>query len=379
MALQLDFMVTVAFDEIQFLDEIDTSNVLLKLFLEKFMRYLMEQFSNQKLYLLISCLENPDLQEWTKLKNGSRNFETIVKGKEIILGNLMGNEKDTIIQQVADKIGFEKKDEKTFFSKVKSSILYYLPRDLLKTIANIIDSTGYIGYTQYDIRQIYEEDARNHMKHILERKGFIYLEPEVTRVGGYDIDIYATGATKRTGHVKKAFGEATVMRKQGMKQKIEKYSNWLYRMKGREYKPDKGDYAFFVCPPYRITKGSRQVIEDNKIDLIEFISTNVEQIEQQGIKQTKLVKEPAIQVESKKIEIEEKKPEPLIIIKDEKYKLGDVPGIGPKTEAKLKKASIHTIKDLINCNAKINAKEIDRVGEASINKWKQAARQILTK
>lgn len=377
LALQLDFIVLIAFDEIQFLNEIDTTNVLLKTFLEKFIRFLMERFNRERLYILISCLENPREQEWTKLKDQSRNFETIVRGKEIILGNLTSKEKDEIIQQVAEKIGFERKEEKAFLSKVKGSLSYYLPRHLLQAIAREIDSMGYIGYTEYDLRQIYEEDARNYMKDKLKKKGYMHMEPDVKKIGGYNVDIFATAETNRTNYVKKAFGEATIMRKQGMKQKIEKFSDWLYRMKGREYNPDKGDYAFIICPPDRITKNSRQVLEDNNIDLIEFVSLNVDQIEQQGIKQTKLVKEAAIEVETIESAVEDKKLGPLIIVKDEKYKLGDVPGIGPKTEAKLIKAGIHTIKDLLNCNAKIKAKEIDRVGETSINKWKQAARQIL--
>ena len=77
------------------------------------------------------------------------------------------------------------------------------------------------------------------------------------------------------------------------------------------------------------------------------------------------------------LESEEIKPDPLIIIKDEKYTLKEVPGIGPATQAKLKKAGINTVQDLINCNSKTTASRIKGIGEVGLNKWKQAARQIL--
>jgi len=376
-ALQLDYTVVITFDEIQFLNEIDPSNVLLKLFSEKFIRYLMEQFSNEKLYILISCLENPDLQEWTKLKNGSKNFESIVRGKEIFLGNLTSKERDEIIQQVADKIGFEKKEEKMFISKIKSSIFFYLPRDLLKAVANVIDSMGYVGYTEYDLRQIYEEEARNYMKDKLKNAGFTFIENDVKSIGGYKIDIFASGPTKRSEYVKKAFGEASTMHKAGMKQKIEKFADWLLRMKGREYNPDKDDYAFFVCPLDRITKGSKDVLESNNIELIDFSSLNVEQILEQGLKMDKKIEKNPEEEIHKEIEIEEPKQETVIIIKDEKYKLTDIPGIGPAKEKLLNSAGIHTVKELLNCNAKMVAKEFSGLGEVSLNKWRQAAKQIL--
>lgn len=372
LALQLDFIVVIAFDEIQFLKEIDVSNVLLKLFLEKFVRHLLELFSKEKLYILMSCLENPDLREWTNLKSGSKSFESIIRGKEIILGDLTIKEKDEIIQQVAERIGFDKESEKLFFSKIKGSILYYLPRDLLKTIAIIIDSMGYVSYTEYDIRQMYEEEARNYMRDILRQKGFVYLEPEIKKIGGYNVDIYATESTNRAGYIKKAFGETTMMKKSRMKQKVEKFSNWLLRMKGREYNPDKGDYAFFVCPNERITQSAKDVLDANKIELFSYISPIIEQIIQQGEKKVKI---PKGEIAKTGVEIGEGG---SIYIKDKKYKLNDVPGIGSKTLEKLNKAGIHSIQDLLNCNAKIKAKEIERVGEASINKWKQAARQILS-
>lgn len=363
LAFKLNFIVVIAFDEIQFLNEIDPENVLLKMFLEKFVRYLMEQYSSERFYILISCLENPEEKEWTNLKGRSKNFETIVKNKEIILGNLTAKERDGIIHQVADKIGFESNEQKRFFSKVKGSMLYYLPRELLKCIANVIDSMEYVSYTEYDIRQIYEDDARDYMGNILREKGFIHIDSKEKKIGGYNVDIYATIGTQRAGYLNKAFGEVTMIKKESMKQKIEKFANWLLRMQGREYKPDKGDFAFFVSQPNAVTSGAKEVLDANNIKLFEFTSPNIEQLILKN-KETAVIKE-------------REEEESVIIIKEKKYELTDVPGIGPAKKNKLVSAGIYTIKDLLNCNVKIKAKEISGVGEVSLNKWRQNARQIL--
>lgn len=376
--LQTDYFVAIAFDELQFLDEVDTSKRLVKLFAEKFIRYLMEQFSNERLYIAISCLENPTENEWTKLKNHSKNFESIVRDKEIYLGNLKTEEKNEIIQQVADKIGFDKNNSKIFFTKMKESLFYYVPRDLLKQIANILDTMDFVGYTKYEIRTIYEDNAREFMKDKLRKKGFKHLHPEVKKIGGYNIDVYATGSTHRSGYIPKAFGEATITNRTRMKQKVEKFSDWLYRMRGREYNPEKGDFAFFICPPNTITEQTDTVLKDNNIELFYFSSPIVEQIQHQIEKveievEVEIPELPGVIEAKTKEQIEE-----VIFIKEDKYKLEDIPGIGPKFAEKLRKAQILSVKDLLNCNVKMKAKEITGIGEARLNNWKQNARQILS-
>lgn len=378
LSLHMDYFIAIAFDELQFLDELDLSKRLLKLFAEKFIRYLMEQFANERLYITISCLENPTEKEWTKLKTHSKNFESIVRDKEIYLGNLTTEEKNEIILQVADKIGFDKKNRKNFLIKTKESLFYYVPRDLLKHIAYILDTMDFVGYTKYEIRTIYEDNAREFIKDKLRKKGFKHLNPEVKKIGGYNVDIYATGSTHRSGYVPKALGEATITNRARMKQKVEKFSDWLYRMRGREYNPEKGDLAFFICPPNTITEQTEKVLKDNNIELFYYSSPIVEQIQHQ-IEQVEI----NLELESPKlqdvIEVKEKeKKEEVIILKKDRYKLEDVPGIGPKFAEKLQNAQILSVKDLINCNIKMKAKEITGIGEARLNTWKQNAKQILS-
>ena len=376
LALELEYLVVIVFDEIQFLDEIDASKRLLKLFAEKFVRYLMEKFSNKRLCIAISCLENPYEKEWTKLKSHSKNFESIVKNREIFLGKLSIEEKNKIIKQVADKIGFDQKNRRIFFTKLKESLLYFLPRDLLKQIANTLDSMDFIGYTTHEIRTIYEDSAREFMKDKLRKNGFKHLNSEAKEIGGFNIDIYATGSTNRSGHVPRAFGEATITNRAGMKQKAEKFSNWLFRMRGREYNPEKGDFAFFICPPNTITEQTNKVLKDNDIELFYFNSPIVEQV--QRLRENE---------EGKDLDIEEETPETtevigsqeerVIIVKEDKYKLEDIPGIGSAFADKLKNSNIFTVKDLLSCNVKMKSKEIKGIGEARLNTWKQNARQIL--
>ena len=65
--------------------------------------------------------------------------------------------------------------------------------------------------------------------------------------------------------------------------------------------------------------------------------------------------------------------------KESKSSLTDVKGIGPKIDAKLKKAGIDTIQDLLNCDSKTIASRIKGIGVVSLNKWKKSAKLILDK
>jgi len=371
LAFDNNYTVVVLFDEIQYLNEIDTSNVLVKIFTEKFIRLLFEQFSNRNLYIVVSCLQNPDIREWDQLKNRSKNFQSIVDGKEVILGNLNLSEREEIVNQVSHKIGFQDNDKRAFLAKVKGSMDYYLPRSLLRCIANILDMMEYTAYTDYEIRKIYEKDARNFITPILKEKGFTYVEPEVKKIGDYNVDIFATSPTSRTKYRKKALGEVTIMSRSKMSDKVEKFSSWLIHMKNVEYQPNKGDFAFFVCPPKRITKKSKVILEDNNITLYEYSSKNIDEL-------LRLSKPEPILDKRTPEEIKETEPDgEVILIKEPKYKLEDIKGIAKTRAEQLREIGIKTVKELINCNSNITAQKIKGVGKPSIDKWKQIAKQLL--
>jgi hypothetical protein len=345
--------------------------VLVKIFTEKFIRLLFEQFSRNKLYLVISCLQNPTNKEWDKLKSHSKNFQSIVEGKEVILGDLTLKERKEIIQQISDKIGFQHKDKKNFFSKVKSSLDYYVPRTLLRCIANVLDMMDYTTYTKYEIRKIYEKDAREFITPKLKDKGFNFVETDEKEIGGYNLDIYASAPTSRTSYRKKAFGEVSIMNRSNMVAKIEKFVGWLKQMKNVEYNPAKGDFAFFICPPNRITDNSKRILSDNNISPYEFPSKNVEEL----LKHVeKTVPGPEVNIEDIPAGLDTGE---IIVIKDSRYQLEDIKGIAETRANQLREIGITTVKELINCNSSVTAQKIKGVGKISINKWKQIARQLL--
>jgi len=87
---------------------------------------------------------------------------------------------------------------------------------------------------------------------------------------------------------------------------------------------------------------------------------------------------PKIEVgEEVSTEVESKPKEEIMIVKEPKYSLEDIPGIGKTRSKQLKDVGIKTIKDLIHCNSNITAQKIKSVGKVSLDKWKQAAKQIL--
>ncbi|MFW9873966.1 MAG: hypothetical protein ACFFG0_12740 [Candidatus Thorarchaeota archaeon] len=371
LAFENKFTVTVIFDEIQYLDEIDSSKILVKIFTEKFIRSLFEQFSSTKLYIVISCLQNPDNLEWNQLKNRSKNFQSIVEGKEIFLGNLNIKEREEIITQVSEKIGFQGNDRNSFLLKVKSSLDYYLPRSILRCIANILDMMDYTAYTDYEIRKLYEKGARSFISPKLKEWGFPHIEPDVKKVGGYDLDIFALAPTSRTKYQKKAFGEVSMMSRTKMSEKIEKFAGWLNQMKNIEYRPDKGDTALFICPSNRITDKSKEILEDNNITLIEYLSPNIEELKKSTRTKEQIKKEPVIE------EVHAQDKGEFIVIKEPKYKLEDIKGIAKTRADQLRSAGVTSVKELIHCNSLVIAQKIKGVGKPSIDKWKQIAKQLL--
>ncbi|MHA1341757.1 MAG: hypothetical protein ACTSO2_17440, partial [Promethearchaeota archaeon] len=383
LALDLNKLVILCFDELQFLIDIDPTKNLAKIILEQFIRKLIEQFRNKRLYIIISCLQNPDKKEYDQLKEFSKNFKSIVEGKEIILGNLTSSEKEEILNQVCEKINMDSLERKKFLKKVKGRLDYFLPRGLLKSIAEILDVMGYTSYSETELRNLYEKESREYIKPILNEKGFIFMNDSPKKIGGFNVDIIASSETKRANRVFQAFGEVTIMNRKGMKGKVEKFASWLHEMKGKEYRPDLGDYAFFLCPKNRLTKSSKDVLESNNIEYYEFDSSLINEINHFEEQQHEIeIEEIPQEIALPKIETEIKgdastKVKQVIIKKPSKFKLVDIPGVGAGKVALLKKANITTIEELISCDSKIVAKKVKGLGVTSLNKWIQKAKQII--
>jgi len=387
LALDLDKPVVFCLDELQFLIDIDPSETLATIILEQFIRKLLEQYRNNRLYIICSCLQNPDKQEYDALKEVSKNFKSIIEGKEIILGNLTAAEKDEILDQICEKVEMPAGERKKFLSQVKGRLEFFLPRYLLKSIAENLEIMGYTCYTPSELRNLYEKEAREFVAPKLREKGFGYIEEAPKRVGGYDIDIYANSETNRVNRVSQAFGEVTIRNRRGIKEKVEKFASWLHQMKGREYRPDLGDFVFFICPSNRLTKMSKETLESNDIQSFEFDSSFIDEI-------NKIDQEEKIEVEpppeimhpqpitpiADNSEVPAIKPpeeKPIVGKKPHKFELKDIPGVGPAKIKLLKQANISTIEDLITCNPRLVAGKVSGLGERSLNTWIQKAKQIL--
>ena len=107
-------------------------------------------------------------------------------------------------------------------------------------------------------------------------------------------------------------------------------------MKGREYKFEKGEIAFIICPPNKIIKNARQILEDNNIALYEYSSLNVEELLKISAPKIEVGKEVSTEIESKP-------EEEIMILKKKKYSLEDIPGIAKTRAKQLKDVGIRTI------------------------------------
>nr|MDO8119621.1 hypothetical protein [Candidatus Sigynarchaeota archaeon] len=192
MALECDKLVVLCFDELQFLIDIDPTRALVKVFLEQFIRKIMEECRDKRLYILVSCLQNPDKKEYDVLRSISKNFDTIIAGKEIILGQLMPAEQDEIVNQVIEKVRMADDEKRKFKSQIKSKLGFYSPRMLLSEIASILDTMGYTAYSIEELRGLYEKEAREFITPKLREAGFTFVDAGPTERGGFNFDIHAS-------------------------------------------------------------------------------------------------------------------------------------------------------------------------------------------
>lgn len=52
--------------------------------------------------------------------------------------------------------------------------------------------------------------------------------------------------------------------------KIEKFSNWLLNMKGNEYNPDRGDFAFIITQSSVIPRKTMDILKESNIELYRY-------------------------------------------------------------------------------------------------------------
>jgi len=374
LALSLNRFVIICFDEIQFLVEIDKSETLLKVVLEQYIRVLLESHRNKSIYLIFSCLDNPKHQEYSELKSKSASFASVIQNMEIRLGILTEDEKYEILDQVAEKIEMENTAKTDFMRRLGHFRDIQVPRILLQAVAVVLNQMGYEHVSNAEINTVYKAEARNYIIPILEEQGFNFISPTETEIKGYKIDIYATTTTDQSNRVKQAFGEVSIAQKKSITSNIEKFSDWLSRMKDSEYQPNLGDYAFFICPKDRITEENIELLSPNKITVHEFDSTVIDLINKLAANKKGVIRKTYEKMISD-AKVVQKNAEETQIVKKKKYKLTQIPGIKKTNEKHLNEANIYTIDDLINSDIK-QVSQAKRLGVKSLVKWIQAAKQI---
>ena len=357
LVFKYNFFIVIAFDELQHLSE-TCSEVLTKKILEKFVRATFERFRKNKLYFAFSCLQNdpkefPPGNEYDTLLGISHSFADVVRNREIHLGKLKNEEFNEILNQSCQKANLTEKEAKEFISVITSNIDYYskrnTPRELMKLLFEAFETIGILELTESEIRNLYEQKARDFMRSRLIEKGIPHVEPDAFKIGGIYFDIYAQGESQRTAssHIKKAFGEAkSVKCTKGL---AEDFIRKLRDLKNREYKPSR-DYCFLISPDK--TPDAQMVLKDAGVEWISF-------------------NPPEIQEYFRRKKEEEKG----------KVSLRDIKGVGDKVEEQLRKSEIQTIEDLVNCNPKLVSESTKRFGrkisEPRIKKFQQIAKELL--
>lgn len=224
------------------------------------------------------------------------------------------------------------------YKSFKPALIYHVEKDP----SNISFITQISPRRKFkDLNYIFEEEAREFIIPILKKKGYTDIEFG-KKIGGYIYDIFATMLTLEGR--KKAIGEV-ILDRGHIPNKIIHFSNWLLSMKGNEYNPDRGDYAFIITQSSTIPKKSMDILEEHNIELFVYKTPKINE---------------------------------NILIKAEKYELIDIPGIGSPRVKRLNTAGIYTIRDLLECNSKIIAQKIRGIGVATLDRWKQNAKQIIS-
>lgn len=222
------------------------------------------------------------------------------------------------------------------YKNFKPALIYHVEKDL-DNVSRIIQISPI--RKSKNVYYLFEEEAREFIKPILKEKGYSDIEFEV-KIGGYRIDILAKVLILERW--KKSFGEIAFSNR-FITKKIENFANWLLSLKGNEYNPDKGDSAFIITQSSVIPRKAMDILKKHNIELIIYTP----------------------------------KQNQMFSIKEEKYSLSVIPGLGPLRIKRLNSVGIYSVRDLLICNSRIIARQIPGIGEATLNKLKQSAKEVL--
>lgn len=350
-------------EKIKFLE--DTRDFLFSLFLTKFNENLIKLSKEYFVKERFNCFLD---------KKGIPKIDFYEKDEVLPISNLSGGERSKLLLiiisfliKISNKNSFFLIDEpnelldpsnvnnmKTLFSKLfenkqilictfidnyknfKPALIYHVEKDF-NNVSRIIQISPSRKFK--DFYNIFEEEAREFIIPILKEKGYSDIKFEVN-IGGYRIDIFAKVLTLERW--KKSFGEIAFSNR-FITKKTENFANWLLSLKGNEYNPDKGDSAFIITQSSVIPRKAMEILKKHNIELIIYTP----------------------------------KQNQMFSIKEEKYSLSVIPGLGSLRIKKLNSVGIYSVRDLLICNSRIIARQIPGIGEATLNKLKQSAKEAL--
>lgn len=253
------YPVVLLIDELEYLATYDDNQALTAMIAERMMRQLLENCP-ENLYIAFTC----EHETFEKLQKLNEPFYRIAKPQEVVLDAISEDEKRTFIENLLEasiEHTFGRINVDDVLRKIHGTLAAFFMNQFVGIVARtILEHINVHKELFSKIHETYERNARIQAAQILAGNRFEsgHLANDVTRVGGYDFDIFAE-RSDRTLKIR-AFGEIKSV--QCSKAWAEEFVDWLRNLRGTEYNPSR-DCALFIAPDF--TPEAKLVLEDANI------------------------------------------------------------------------------------------------------------------
>lgn len=362
----------IAIDEVQQIEH--WGEPVFQAFLESFIsstydRYMRSKRDARLFFILSFLLKSPATRndKYKFLEEQSPGFVSRMKGREIIFCNFTEEEHNKALDLIAEITQLSSEEKSKFKAETKSKLTYWMtrnnPREFGKYIKKIYRKLQLLNLTTSEMREIYEKEAREYIKPILMRMGFTTVPDGVTKIVGYNFDVY--GEVKHRTTVKKcAFGEIKTTQRKKLKSEVERFSGWLSEVQKTSKYGHDDNYYFFISP-FKPTDSIIEINKQYKIEWIEF-------------KPPELIFESEVDhlgYDKKSLNKEERKDLPAHITLKSIYK--KVSGLGTARLNKLASEGIYTIEDLRDSNLVVLAENITGISKNMLLNWKIECERLI--
>ena len=292
-AFSKNYPVLFIIDELNYLIKNDPNEkkILTNIIVQRLQRGWWQKFTEQPLLLITACLET----EFSELAKLNPSFYSVIKENIIELDKFSKKEQRGLIELVyneykqylsenIDLNNFIDKIEKKFEDiKDKGKLDFYIKeyaRGFVQIIATIMSENINIDHLRKSY-EIYEEDARNYIKPILQEKGYDInsIPDREYKYDGFGIDIYAENKSKRQGIIH-ALGECK-SRKFNSKYVDDWEFNLLKLEKKGSYNKN-SDFIFTMAPEY--TKSAKDRLKQIGCKIYTYTSGRAENLAKLSVK-----------------------------------------------------------------------------------------------